>query len=63
MTISAEAQNVLNKVNYDRISGVLTSPFFGQPIRARDGRQVSYRRGSTSEYRAVQALAHKVFCG
>jgi len=41
MTISAEAQNVLNKVNYDRISGVLTSPFFGKPIRARDGRQVS----------------------
>jgi hypothetical protein len=41
MTISADATNVLNKVNYDRISGVLTSPFFGQPIRARDGRQVS----------------------
>jgi hypothetical protein len=41
MTISVEAQNVLNKVNYDRISGVVTSPFFGQPIRARDGRQVA----------------------
>jgi hypothetical protein len=41
MTISAEAENVLNKVNYDRISGVLTSPFFGQPTRARNGRQIS----------------------
>jgi hypothetical protein len=41
MTVSAEAQNVLNKVNYDRISGVITSPFFGKPIRARDGRRVS----------------------
>jgi hypothetical protein len=41
MTITAEAENVLNKVNYDRISGVITSPFFGQPIRARNGRQIS----------------------
>jgi hypothetical protein len=41
MTITAEAENVLNKVNYDRISGVLTSPFFGFPTRARNGRQVS----------------------
>lgn len=41
MTISAEAENVLNKVNYDRISGVLTSPFYGLPTRARDGRQIS----------------------
>jgi hypothetical protein len=41
MTITAEAENVLNKVNYDRISGVITSPFFGQPIRARTGRQIS----------------------
>jgi hypothetical protein len=41
MTIEAEAQNLLNKVNYDRISGVITSPFFGKPIRARDGRQVA----------------------
>jgi hypothetical protein len=41
MTLTAEAENVLNKVNYDRISGVITYPFFGQPIRARDGRQIS----------------------
>ena len=41
MTIAAEAENVLNKVNYDRISGVLTSPFYGLPTRARDGRQIS----------------------
>jgi hypothetical protein len=41
MTITAEARNVLNKVNYDDISGVLTSPFFGMPTSARDGRSVS----------------------
>ena len=41
MTISAEAENLLNKVNYNRISGVLTSPFFGLPTRARNGRQIS----------------------
>ena len=41
MTVSAEARNVLNKVNYDRVSGVLTSPFFGKPIRAREGRSIS----------------------
>jgi hypothetical protein len=41
MTLTAEAENVLNKVNYSRISGVLTSPFFGLPIRARNARQIS----------------------
>jgi hypothetical protein len=41
MTITAEAENVLNKVNASQVSGVQTSPFFGKPIRARDGRQVS----------------------
>lgn len=41
MTISAEAENVLNKFNADRISGVITSPFFGMPTRARDGRSIS----------------------
>jgi hypothetical protein len=45
MTITAEAENLLNKVNADQISGVITSPFFGKPIRARDGRQVSLSVG------------------
>jgi hypothetical protein len=41
MTISAEAENVFNAFNADRISGVITSPFFGRPVRARDGRSIS----------------------
>jgi hypothetical protein len=41
MTISAEAENVLNAFNADNISGVMTSPFFGKPTRARDGRSIS----------------------
>ena len=41
MTIVAEAQNVLNRFNASRVSGVETSPLFGLPIRARDGRQIS----------------------
>ena len=41
MTIVAEAQNVLNRFNASRISGVETSPFFGLATRARDGRQIS----------------------
>jgi hypothetical protein len=41
MTIRADAENVLNTVNASQISGVVTSPFFGKPIRVRDGRQVS----------------------
>jgi hypothetical protein len=41
MTISAEAENVLNTFNAESISGVMTSPFFGKPTRARDGRSVS----------------------
>ena len=41
MTISARARNLLNNVNYQSFSGVMTSPFFGQPTRARDGRSIS----------------------
>ncbi len=41
MTISAEAENVFNTFNADRISGVETSPLFGQPTRARTGRSIS----------------------
>ena len=41
MTLVAVAENVLNRFNASRLSGVESSPFFGLPIRARDGRQVS----------------------
>ena len=41
MTISANANNVLNRVNYQSFSGVMTSPFFGLPTRARPPRQIS----------------------
>jgi hypothetical protein len=41
MTVSAEAENVLNTFNAESISGVMTSPFFGKATRARDGRSVS----------------------
>ena len=41
MTLVAQAENVLNRFNASRISGVESSPFFGLPTRARDGRKVS----------------------
>jgi outer membrane receptor protein involved in Fe transport len=41
MTLTANVENLLNNVNYQSFSGVLTSPFFGLPTRARDGRRIS----------------------
>jgi hypothetical protein len=41
MTITADIENLLNKVNYSRVNGVQTSSFFGQPTRARDGRRIN----------------------
>ena len=41
MTIEARAENVLNRMNVGRLSGVITSPFFGLPTRARDAREIS----------------------
>ena len=41
MTIEARAENVLNRMNVGRLSGVISSPFFGLPIRARDAREIS----------------------
>ena len=41
MTISVRAQNLLNNVNFQSFSGVQTSPFFGKPTRARDGRSIN----------------------
>ncbi len=40
MTITANAENLLNNVNYWSFSGVMTSPFFGLATRARDARQI-----------------------
>jgi hypothetical protein len=40
MTISAQANNLLNTVNFQNPNGVLTSPFFGEPTRARDARSI-----------------------
>ena len=41
MTISVRAQNLLNNVNFQSFSGVMTSPFFRKPTRARDGRSLN----------------------
>ena len=40
MTLTAQAENLLNNVNYQSFSGVQTSPFFGLPTRARNGRRI-----------------------
>ena len=40
MTITASAENLLNNVNFQSFSGVMTSPFFGLATRARDARQI-----------------------
>jgi hypothetical protein len=41
MTITANANNLLNKVNFQSFSGVMTSPFFGKATRARDARSIN----------------------
>ena len=41
MTITANANNLLNKVNFQSFSGVMTSPFFGQATRARNARHIN----------------------
>ena len=40
MTMSANVQNLLNQVNFQRFSGVQTSPLFGQATRARRARHI-----------------------
>jgi hypothetical protein len=39
-TVSVEGTNLLNRAGYSQISGILTSPFFGLPVQARQGRQI-----------------------
>ena len=41
MTLTAEIENLLNKVNYNSFNGIQTSSFFGLPTSARDGRRIS----------------------
>jgi hypothetical protein len=40
LTIGIDAFNVLNRVNYSRYIGTLTSPFFGQAISAQPARRL-----------------------
>ncbi len=40
MTITAEIQNLLNKVNFSSYNGIQTSSFFGLPTSARSGRKI-----------------------
>ena len=40
MTVSAQISNLINHVNYDRYSGVLSSPFFGRSSSAGPARQI-----------------------
>jgi hypothetical protein len=40
MTIQADVRNLLNKVNFQNPSGVVSSPFFGEYTRSRDARSV-----------------------
>ncbi len=39
-TLAVDAFNVLNRVNYSTYVGVLTSPFFGQPVASRPARRM-----------------------
>lgn len=40
VTVSAQISNLINRVNYDRYSGVLSSPFFGRSNSAGPARQI-----------------------
>jgi len=40
LTIFAEIRNLLNHTNFIRYSGVLSSPLFGQPVSARNPREI-----------------------
>ena len=42
ITLSLDAFNVLNRVNYGSFVGTLSSPLFGQPVSARAARQLQF---------------------
>ncbi|MBA3632658.1 MAG: TonB-dependent receptor [Acidobacteria bacterium] len=41
LTFSADVFNLLNRTNFGEFNGVLSSPFFGRPNRARDARRIN----------------------
>lgn len=43
LTVTVEGSNLLNRINLSRFNGVLTSPSFGGPTSADDGRQLTLR--------------------
>jgi hypothetical protein len=47
LRVSADVVNLLNRVNVTGINGVVTSPAFGTPTRARDARRVDVSIGVT----------------
>ena len=40
MRLFVDVRNLLNRANYTRYSGVLSSPFFGRPVSARSPREI-----------------------
>jgi hypothetical protein len=42
VTVGVDAFNVLNRLNYSRYIGTLTSPFFGRAIAAQSARQIQF---------------------
>ena len=42
ITLSADAFNLLNRVNYGNYVGTLSSPLFGQAVSAREPRQMQF---------------------
>ena len=42
LTLGLDAFNVLNRVNYGRYVGTLSSPLFGPPVSARSARQLQF---------------------
>ena len=40
LTLFVDVRNLLNHTNFTRYSGVLSSPFFGQPVSARSPREI-----------------------
>jgi hypothetical protein len=43
MDIGLDSFNVLNHANFNNYVGVITSPLFGQPNSAQDGRQMQFK--------------------
>jgi len=44
-TVSLDAFNVLNRVNYTEVVGNLSSPFFGEPVSSQSARQMQATLG------------------